>query len=93
MDLREVGYKDMEQDYFHSEVLLTGRAAGGWSCGVGSRQLREFLHCNNKLVPEVATRGRVRPWLKASLLHCCVFTPVKGDTPHLSTVSDLFSPK
>jgi len=41
MDLGEVGYKDMEQDYFHREMLLTGLAAGGWSCGVGSRQLRE----------------------------------------------------
>jgi len=63
MDLREVGYKDLEQDYFHSELLLTGRAAGGWleMWSGQSAAEGEFLHCNNKLVPEVATRGSVRP--------------------------------
>jgi len=65
MDLGEVGYKGMEQDYFHSEMLLTGRAAGGWCCAVlwsgQSAAEGEFLYWNNKLVPEVATRGRVRP--------------------------------
>jgi hypothetical protein len=44
MNLGEVGYKGVEQDYFYSEMLLTGGAAGGWKYRVGSPQRRETCH-------------------------------------------------